>query len=292
MSNVYLHSKNNNNSLINLVLILFVPLFIIGIYKNSILVYKNGFGLFESLKPIIFLGISLIITLIIKLVYKEKYIGNNLLENLIIAMIAPPGLNIIIYSVLIIILNFAREYLRFNKALVFAIISIVIMMFMKNYSFMNVYEAAVEHNYSLWDLLMGKGYGGVFNTFLIGTLVSLCILCANYIYKRGTSVTAIVTYYILITIYSFISGHADPNLLVNPNVIFAMIFIVPISIYSPYSRGAGYIYGVLIGILTFALSFFDVNLGVYISIFILNLLAYPLDSFIVGKSNKNLIETL
>lgn len=292
MSNVYLHSKNNNNSLLNVVLLLFIPFILVGLYKNSIVIYKNGFGLYEAIKPILFIIISLIITLVIKIIYKEKFIGNNLLENVIISMIVIPKTNIIVYLAILVVLNFLREYLRFNKALVFIILNIIYMIIIKDYSFMNLYESAVNHSYSLFDFMLGKGYGGMCNTFLLGSILSLCLLSCNYIYKRGTSISAFCTYYILITIYSFIKGIADPNLLVNNNIIFAFIFILPISIYSPYSRGASYIYGVLTGILTFVSLFLDINLGVYISIFIMNLLSYLIDNFVIGKSNKNLIETL
>ena len=102
MSNVYLHSKTNNNSLIKVVLILLIPFMFYGIYKNCLCLLDDYRALIY-LKPFIFIGISLIITLIIKIIYKEKFISNNLLENLIIAMIVMPNTNIIVYSVLIII---------------------------------------------------------------------------------------------------------------------------------------------------------------------------------------------
>ena len=45
---------------------------------------------------------------------------------------------------------------------------------------------------------------------------------------------------------------------------FAFIFLSNVSIYTPYSRGGCYIYGLLLGLLTFAFYFIDLNLGLYI----------------------------
>ena len=103
---------------------------------------------------------------------------------------------------------------------------------------------------------------------MILILVSYGFLSCNIEYKKQIPTVFLITFYVLITIKSFIVGNADVNLFINSNVIFGSIFMLPLSVYSPYFRGSIYVYGVLMAILTFLLSFIDINLAIYLVIFI------------------------
>ena len=236
MSRVFLHSGNRENSLTKLMLYLFIPFVIYGFYKNGISLYTKGYvNLFMMFKPLIFLLSSLIVTILVSKINKEQVLGYRLISNLMIAMVASPSLNIIVFIILLIGLNLISKYFKFNIVPIFMVISIIISMVMKEYNFFNSLESAVVHNYSLFDYILGKGYGGISNTLLFMSAVSLVILILNINYKKQIPIMAFGSYYFLAFITSLVSGILDQNLLLNNNVIFAFIFISNLSIYTPYS---------------------------------------------------------
>ena len=293
MSKVYLHSGNNENSLNKVMLYLLIPFILFGFYKNGIKLYTGGYvNLFMMFKPLILVGISVLTTFIFSRLNKETFIGFRFMSNLMISIIALPRINILIYIILIIILNVLLKFWRFNIVPVFMVISILIAVLMKSYDFFNAFELSVEHSYSLIDYILGKGYGGISNTLLIMTLGSLIVLMLNINYKKQIPLLAFSVYYVFALITTFAMGNASQELLLNNNVIFAFVFLSNVSIYTPYSRGGCYIYGLLLGLLTFAFYFIDLNLGLYIVIMLLSFASPVLDRFIVGKTENNLIEVL
>ena len=293
MSKVYLHSGNNENFLNKVMLYLLIPFILFGFYKNGIKLYTGGYvNLFMMFKPLILVGISVLTTFIFSRLNKETFIGFRFMSNLMISIIALPRINILIYIILIIILNVLLKFWRFNIGPVFMVISILIAVLMKSYDFFNAFELSVEHSYSLIDYILGKGYGGISNTLLIMTLGSLIALMLNINYKKQIPLLAFSVYYVFALITTFAMGNASQELLLNNNVIFAFVFLSNVSIYTPYSRGGCYIYGLLLGLLTFAFYFIDLNLGLYIVIMLLSFASPVLDRFIVGKTENNLIEVL
>lgn len=293
MSRVYMHNNSHKNKLNNLMLWLLIPFMIFGFYKNGIKLYSLGYVNFlEMFKPIIMIVISVVISYLFSKWNKEDFVGYPLLCNILISMCSSLQLNIFIYLGLLIGLNILIKFVKVNIVPIFMIIDIIAMKFLPGDAFLNTLEESVTYSYSVLDYFLGKGFGGVSNTLLIMSVISLVLLILNIEYKKHIPLTAFITYYSLIIIYAFISSNASIDLFINNNVIFGFIFISTISIYTPYSKGACYIYGLLLGILTFASIFVDVNLGVYIVILVLGILSFLFDRFIVGKTNKNLIEVL
>jgi hypothetical protein len=293
MSRVYLHNKYKYNSLIKVFLYLFIPFIIYGLYKNGIYLYNEKLISFVNIfRPLYFILISIVISFIFSRINKKEFINYELLFNIIIAMIVSPSINILLFIGLLFILNLIYKFIKFNIITVFMIISIIISYILKDSNFYNIFEKTVEHNYSLLDYIIGRGYGGVSNTFLIMSIISFIILCSKMNYKKQIPIMGFSVYYILTLLTSFITGTYSFDLFLNNNLIFAFIFIAPISLFSPYSKGGCYIYGLILGLLTYILSFIDINIGIYITILLLTLVSPILDKFIVGKSNKGLIETL
>lgn len=292
MSRVYLHSKNKINTLNKLMVNILVIYICYGFYKNGISLYANDYvnilGLF---KPLLFVLISIVISFS----FKKKdndYWGFRFLQNLLIAVIVPYNTNVIIYLIIVTILNFLLNYIKINIVPIFMVIVSALLFILKKYSFLNVYETLVDHNFSFFDFLLGKGYGGISNTLLMLSVISFVVLLFNINYKKQIPIVAFCIYYILAMITVFITGVLDQNLLINNNVIFAFVFISNISIFTPYTKGGCYIYGALLGILTFITYFIDVNVGVYIVIMILSFIYPWLDRFIVGKNDNALVDVL
>lgn len=293
MSRVYLHSNNNEYSLIKLMILLFIPFMLFGFYKNGIYLYNKEFiNIIDLFRPLFYIGISLLTTFIFKLIFKEDFLSFRLLTNLMISLVVSPILNIFIYTGLLVFLNIVLKFIKINIVPIFMIINIGIGYLSSKNIFLNSLESSLTHSYSALDYFLGKGCGGVSNTLLIGSLISIFILTMNINYKKQIPIMSFAVYYILMIFYTFITSSASVDLLLNNNVIFSFIFVSNIPIYTPYSKGACYIYGFLLGLLTFTFSFIDINLAVYLSIIILGFIYKLIDKFIVGKSNNNLIEVL
>ncbi|MBE6156021.1 MAG: hypothetical protein E7164_04635 [Firmicutes bacterium] len=293
MSRVYLHSDHHHNTLNKVMILLMLPFICWGFYKNGIKLYLAEYiSLLEMFKPILLVLISVLVTWVFSKINHEKFIGYLLVSNLLISLIVMPNINLLGYLILMIILNFFYKKWKFNIVPIFMIIAIAIAILIKDYHFFNVLENSVEHSYSLLDYLIGKGYGGISNTCLVVSLISLGVLSFNVMYKKQIPLMAFSSYYLFALITIFVTGTTNQDLLLNNNVIFAFVFLSNISIYTPYSRGGRYIYGLLLGVLTFAFSFIDINLGVYLSLGIVSFLSPLIDRFIVGKTENNLVEML
>lgn len=283
-SRVYIHHNKSYNILLKTILIMLIPFAIYGIYKNGVSLLLNNYNLFSiGLKPVYFLLISLIVSLGYSLIFKKEFISYNLLGNILIALITLPSTNILIYIILLLVVNIISKYLKINTPALYMVLLIIISFFLDNYSFLNIYEQSKEHIYVLIDYIMGKGAGGCGNTLLVFTIISFIILLSNKEYKKEIPILSLITYYILISGMLIFAKKFSINLFLNNNLLFAFIFIAPISIYSPYAKGSSYIYGAFLGLLAFAFSFLDLDFGIYFSILLLSLISPYIDKFIVGK---------
>lgn len=272
MNNVYLHSNEKTNSLVKLLIFMLIPFAIFGFYKNGIYLYqKELISTFEMFKPVLFIVVSIIVSLIYSVIKKEKFISYVLLYNLIISLIAMPNTSIIVYLITLVVCNVIMLFIKYPIIPSYMLITVIISIVFKNFTFLNAFESAVEHKYSLIDYLLGYGYGGLSNTFLIFSIISLIILCAKFSFKKHIPLTAFTVFYSLLMITSFIKGNIDINLFLNNNFIFGVIFIAPLTLYSPYTKGGCFLYGIMLGLLSYISTFFDLNVGVYVSLLLLEL---------------------
>lgn len=272
MNNVYLHSNEKTNSLVKLLIFMLIPFAIFGFYKNGIYLYqKELISTFEMFKPVLFIVVSIIVSLIYSVIKKEKFISYVLLYNLIISLIAMPNTSIIVYLITLVVCNVIMLFIKYPIIPSYMLITVIISIVFKNFTFLNAFESAVEHKYSLIDYLLGYGYGGLSNTFLIFSIISLIILCAKFSFKKHIPLTAFTVFYSLLMITSFIKGNIDINLFLNNNFIFGVIFIAPLTLYSPYTKGGCFLYGIMLGLLSYISTFLDLNVGVYVSLLLLEL---------------------
>ena len=272
MNNVYLHSNEKTNSLVKLLIFMLIPFAIFGFYKNGIYLHqKELISTFEMFKPVLFIVVSIIVSLIYSVIKKEKFISYVLLYNLIISLIAMPNTSIIVYLITLVVCNVIMMFIKYPIIPSYMLITVIISIVFKNFTFLNAFESAVEHKYSLIDYLLGYGYGGLSNTFLIFSIISLIILCAKFSFKKHIPLTAFTVFYSLLMITSFIKGNIDINLFLNNNFIFGVIFIAPLTLYSPYTKGGCFLYGIMLGLLSYISTFLDLNIGVYVSLLLLEL---------------------
>lgn len=285
--NVYLKSKNNENKILVKYILLLIPFLIYGFYKNGILLYKGGYvNIFYMFKPLILTIISILISYLFTKYKKEEFISYRLYLNILSSLIALPNTNIFIYLIILFLVNILYTFKKVNISLITILLLIIVSMIFSKYLFLNVYEESVNHSYSITNYLFGNGSGGISNTLFIYSILVFIYLICDFSYKKHIVVTSLTVYYILLIISFVLFKKFDYNLLLNNNLVFSFIFLNTISIFTPYTKGGCYLYGFILGLISFCFSFIDINLGVYLISLILSFTSLYFDKLILKISSK------
>lgn len=285
--NVYLKSKNNENKILVKYILLLIPFLIYGFYKNGILLYKGEYvNIFYMFKPLILTIIAILISYLFTKYKKEEFISYRLYLNILSSLIVLPNTNIFIYLIILFLVNILYTFKKINISLITILLLIIVSMIFSKYSFLNVYEESVNHSYSITNYLFGNGSGGISNTLFIYSILVFIYLICDFSYKKHIVVTSLTVYYILLIISFVLFKKFDYNLLLNNNLVFSFIFLNTISIFTPYTKGGCYLYGFILGLISFCFSFIDINLGVYLISLILSFTSLYFDKIILKISSK------
>lgn len=285
--NVYLKSKNNENKILVKYILLLIPFLIYGFYKNGILLYKGEYvNIFYMFKPLILTIISILISYLFTKYKKEEFISYRLYLNILSSLIVLPNTNIFIYLIILFLVNILYTFKKVNISLITILLLIIVSMIFSKYLFLNVYEESVNHSYSITNYLFGNGSGGISNTLFIYSILVFIYLICDFSYKKHIVVTSLTVYYILLIISFVLFKKFDYNLLLNNNLVFSFIFLNTISIFTPYTKGGCYLYGFILGLISFCFSFIDINLGVYLISLILSFTSLYFDKLILKISSK------
>lgn len=285
--NVYLKSKNNENKILVKYILLLIPFLIYGFYKNGILLYKGEYvNIFYMFKPLILTIIAILISYLFKKYKKEDFISYRLYLNILSSLIVLPNTNIFIYLIILFLVNILYTFKKVNISLITILLLIIVSMIFSKYLFLNVYEESVNHSYSITNYLFGNGSGGISNTLFIYSILVFIYLICDFSYKKHIVVTSLTVYYILLIISFVLFKKFDYNLLLNNNLVFSFIFLNTISIFTPYTKGGCYLYGFILGLISFCFSFIDINLGVYLISLILSFTSLYFDKLILKISSK------
>lgn len=285
--NVYLKSKNNESKILVKYILLLIPFLIYGFYKNGILLYKGEYvNIFYMFKPLILTIISILISYLFTKYKKEEFISHRLYLNILSSLIVLPNTNIFIYLIILFLVNILYTFKKVNISLITILLLIIVSMIFSKYSFLNIYEESVNHSYSITNYLFGNGSGGISNTLFIYSILVFIYLICDFSYKKHIVVTSLTMYYILLIISFVLFKKFDYNLLLNNNLVFSFIFLNTISIFTPYTKGGCYLYGFILGLISFCFSFIDINLGVYLISLILSFTSLYFDKIILKISSK------
>ena len=285
--NVYLKSKNNENKILVKYILLLIPFLIYGFYKNGILLYKGEYvNIFYMFKPLILTIIAILISYLFTKYKKEEFISYRLYLNILSSLIVLPNTNIFIYLIILFLVNILYTFKKVNISLITILLLIIVSMIFSKYSFLIVYEESVNHSYSITNYLFGNGSGGISNTLFIYSILVFIYLICDFSYKKHIVVTSLTVYYILLIISFVLFKKFDYNLLLNNNLVFSFIFLNTISIFTPYTKGGCYLYGFILGLISFCFSFIDINLGLYLISLILSFTSLYFDKLILKISSK------
>ena len=275
-----------------------IPLILFGLYKNGLQLYrKDLITPILMLKPLIIIAMSLagsfIGTTIREFKSKNKDIhkilNNNkiiFLESIIIALLMPINSSPIILFIAMIIMSLFFRRFELNRIALFYIgLEVINKIFGMN-SFENLYEVSSIVKYNTLDMFLGFASGGICSTSVLLILISLFILMNNKIYKREIPVSSIITYVILVSVFNMIKGDYVNILptIFSYNVLFIYVFVAPNLYSSSYTEKGKVLSGVVIGVLTFILSFFTYYGSAIIACFIVSILRNILDKPFILKN--------
>ncbi len=289
--------KNFISRLNALYIFILIPLILFGFYKNGISLYLKGLiDALEMLKPLIILamgmsgallgfilkerkkGLKLDAELIIK---SKKYI----IEAILVVSILPLKSSPLIVFIVTLLFSLFLSNLKINRiALEYIVIESSNVLFGLN-TFKNAYDATTLLNYDGVDLFFGLGRGGIFATSIILIAIGLVFLSFNKVYKKDLVYASLVTFLVLGIVPNMIMGEYNEILpfIFGYNVLFSLVLIAPNISSSSYTTKGQILSGVLIGIITYALSFWTPYTAVIIAIILVSLFKDVLDRIFVVK---------
>ncbi len=275
-------------------LIALIPLIIFGFYKNGISLYSKEYANFLGMfKPLLLILMSvtgnLLANLLKGLKSKKQIDFSNvkfgLVESIILAMCLPISSSPLIVFVVSLICSLFFRKSKLNQIAVMYLLIQGFNYLLKLGNFENAYEASTLLNHNGLDLFLGFGVGGVASTSIILTLLALIFMSFNKLYKKDLVYTAILTFVLLGAITNIIDSNYTEifSYIFSGNVIFMLVFVLPNLNSTSYTSKGQVLSGILVGILTYLLSFITPFNAVVISILLISPLKGIFDRIFIIK---------
>ena len=291
MSSVIKTKITNKKIIILYYLNIFILTFY-SLYKNGILLYNKGLINFKYIfKPLLLVLIAILFTYIVDYLYL-RFIKNdnnymikikndyNPIYLAILTLCLPVGINIFLFTLIIIILSFLNNVIKqhdFNNIALYKILIILLLLLINKYNYLNVYELNVDTALTSFDMFMGRSIGGLGSTNTMLLIISFIIFVTIPSYKKEIPVSAFITSLILSIVGTLFGFGFIYNIkeLLNSEFLLAIIFVATIPEYSPINEKDKIIFGILIGVLSFIFNkVFNPFEGVFIAIILANAIFY------------------
>ena len=269
-----------------------IPMFLYGFYKNGIYLYQNHYGdLLDMMRPLIFLISGGLMGALVNFLW-EKLIKHNkgdlksilfssftIEYGVFLGAISSINTNLLVFlSVVFIGLLATRLFNnRLNVTAVCFIALYLISNFISPYDFANIYEKSKVFSLTLMDYLIGRGIGGIHSTHIIFLFIALLICFLTNNNKTTITISAIGTWSILLGLFCLIKGQDFLSPFFANNYLFIFGFIATDMVSSCYTKNGELAFGILLGILTFALYFVNPVLAPFIALIIVSILNNLLD---------------
>lgn len=279
----YLTRKTSNKFYEGLLLLILLPIIGFSLYKYGYLDYSKGLvSLLASFKVLWLLLINIIITFISSNLLKDNY-PYKYYEIIVLTLLLPIRIPYIIDIIGVLVYNLIRKYLytyHLNNIAISKLLITVCLMVLNKNNYLSFYQEQVSSLYTTSDLIWGASIGSIGSNNLVILILCYLLLCNVIIYKKDIPWYAILGYTMTLGIYGLINNNLIylMKLTLNSTVLFSTIFVSSINISSPVGRKLRRIYGLLVGILSFA--FLTINpydaglIGIIIANLIINLIEY------------------
>ena len=279
----YLTRKTSNKFYEGLLLLILLPIIGFSLYKYGYLDYSKGLvSLLASFKVLWLLLINIIITFISSNILKDNY-PYKYYETIVLTLLLPIRIPYIIDIIGILVYNLIRKYLytyHLNNIAISKLLITVCLMILNKNNYLSFYQEQVSSLYTTSDLIWGASIGSIGSNNLVILILCYLLLCNVIIYKKDIPWYAILGYTMTLGTYGLINNNLIylMKLTLNSTVLFSTIFVSSINISSPVGRKLRRIYGLLVGILSFA--FLTINpydaglIGIIMANLIINLIEY------------------
>lgn len=285
MNNVYVRSKNSIFNISKYRILALIPLILYGIYQNGVKAFKVDHSIVTLIKPLMFIGVGLLIGIIVNLIFtkKEKKMSLNdilfssfhLEYGIILGSLMSYSVNIIVFAVTLLVLFIITKLIdiKINGiALAFIIIYVVTQM-TGGFTYPEIATKTLE----VKDYLMGNVSGGLCATSFVLLLVSYIILKITNSSKTDITFFAFLSYALLSLILSFMSKETFIYMITLNSYFFVFMFVATESLSSCYTLNGTKIFGLLLGLFTFILYFVEPILAPFISVLVLSLFHIVID---------------
>lgn len=279
----YLTRKTSNKFYEGLLLLILLPIIGFSLYKYGYLDYSKGLvSLLASFKVLWLLLINIIITFISSNLLKDNY-PYKYYETIVLTLLLPIRIPYIIDIIGVLVYNLIRKYLytyHLNNIAISKLLITVCLMILNKNNYLSFYQEQVSSLYTTSDLIWGASIGSIGNNNLVILILCYLLLCNVIIYKKDIPWYAILGYTMTLGTYGLINNNLIylMKLTLNSTVLFSTIFVSSINISSPVGRKLRRIYGLLVGILSFAflrINPYDTGLiGIIMANLIINLIEY------------------
>jgi len=301
MNNVYLRSKKSifNISLMRILLLL--PMILYGIYKNGIFLYANKYttNILDLFRPITFILGGALIGAIVNIVYEYVFNKENNKEfklkeilfssfhieyGVILGCITSINTNMLVFFLTLLIIFFISKFLknRVNTICVcFIIIYALQTLLLKDFNYMNIYEMNKLFEYNILDYIIGKNVGGIACTHILLNVIIFIILSITNNTKASIGILSVLSSFVLFSIYCMIANINIGNVLFQYGYIFMFTFVATDYVTSSYTILGMRLFGIVVGVLTFAFYFINPIIAPILAILIASLL-----NNLIDRSNK------
>ena len=289
--------RSLNTRLYLMYLIALAPLIIFGLYKNGIELYNRGVVDFIGLlQPFVILLCGVFGALLGGVLREWKRdvkfglemldkIKCDIVEAVLLTAILPISSNALIVLGVTFAFSLFLSKLKLNRiALMYIVVEgINVLLGLNNFN--NAYESSTVLNYNGFDLFFGSGSGGIFSTNVLLITLGVIFLSFNKLYKKEMVYSSLFTFLILGSIPKMISGQYTEIFpyIFGHNVLFILVFIAPNLYSSSYTIKGQITSGILIGIITFVLSFWTPYTAAILAVSITSILKGVLDRIFVVK---------
>lgn len=268
---VFMHDKNDLSKNVLKYLLLLIPLYLYGIYKNGLILYaKDLIPFFSIFKLIYLLLLGIMALVIVKLIFKKKIkLDLDLLMIFILPLFMPYKINYLVFcGVILLCLIFffiIDKYFNINKIAFVKLVIMSVCLFKTNL-YLNPAEESKLYAFNIFDLICGRSIGGLGSTSILIGLIIMLVLSLKNNYKYLISISAIISYVLLALVLSY-------DLIFIGSNILALIMVASYLDTSPVEKKYQIIYGILIGVVGVILTkYLNIYEGVFISILIFSII--------------------
>ena len=294
MKSNFIHLKEDNKKIIMKYLVVFGVLLVFGMYKNGVFLYQHGFiSVWEIFKPLLFSLISFFMIGVKQLVFNKKIeLDYDYDDAFILSFFVPARMPLSLYAVFLllglVLSNFLEKVKSFNVIAFLKLVLVLGLVLSDRYNYQNLAEASGEFVFNTLDYFCGMGVGGVSSSCIIIGILIYFVFSIDKFYKKRIPIISYGVYLALLLPFLLRGEKLGLEFVCSSSVIMAFILVAPNTLSSPYTKEGQIIYGICSGILSVIFSYFWLNDGVFVAIFITSLGTKIFDKigYICGKIGR------